>query len=193
MKQIEIKKIVVFLLISILCVQIIGCCKKKHQIKKVENKTDTTQGKKEPKNLSVPDESSKLLDKTGLNFSIDRRQSSAAPVKNRNSFFERQYIDGVNSLEAGEFDKALKSFNDILSQYPNGEEASIAALCIAEVYFRSKNNEAALKLYKEIVQKYPGTQAAQNAAEGIEYLEGFSKHESTFVPPEIEDRKRRGR
>lgn len=192
MNKIEMKKIVIFLLVSILSVQLIGCCRKKQPNKKVEVKT-TDNSVNKGKDLSVPDESAKLLDKTGLSYSIDRSPGPVAPIHTGVSFFEQQYLEGVNQLEAGDLDKALKTFNDILKQYPDSEEASIAALCIAEIYFRSKNNEAALKYYKEIVKKYPGTQAAQNAAEGIKYLEGFAKHENTFIPPEIEDRKRRGR
>ena len=97
------------------------------------------------------------------------------------------------SIFAEDLVKAKKIFEDMLREYPMGEEASIATLCIAEVYFRQRNNEAALELYREIVEKYPGTQAAQNAAEGIKYLESFAKHEASFVPPDVEDKKRRRR
>ena len=191
MKRLSVKKSLILLLALVVVLNATGCCKKKER--KVNHVPKTTDVEEPPKDVSVPDDASKLLNKTGLSYSIDRRPSSSPPVYSSFSIFEKQYLDGVNKLEAGEFDKAMSVFQDILKEYPEGEEASIAALCIAEIYFRSKNNEAALKMYKEIMKKYPGTQAAQNAAEGIKYLEGFAKHENSFISPEAEDRKRRGR
>ena len=191
MKRLSIKNIVIILLLLAVTLNITGCCKKKER--KIDSVCKTRDREEPPKDISVPDDASKLLDKTGLSYSIDRRPAPNPPVYSSFSIFEKQYLDGVQKLEAGELDKAMSVFQDILKEYPEGEEASIAAICIAEIYFRSKNNEAALKLYKEILKKYPGTQAAQNAAEGIKYLESFAKHEKSFVSPEVEDRKRRGR
>ena len=191
MERLTFKNYFIILLALVVLLNTTGCCKKKET--KINRVPKTTDIEEPPKDISVPDDASKLLDKTGLSYSIDRRPPASPPVFNSFSIFERQYLDGIKKLEAGELDKAMSVFQDILKEYPEGEEASIAALCIAEIYFRSKNNQAALKLYKEIIEKYPGTQAAQNAAEGIKYLEGFAKHENTFISPEAEDRKRRGR
>lgn len=192
MKRLSVKKSLILLLALVVILNTAGCCKKKKE-QKVNHVPKVTDKEEPPKDISVPDDASKLLNKTGLSYSIDRRPSSSPPVYSSFSIFEKQYLDGVQKLEAGEFDKAMAVFQDILKEYPDGEEASIAVLCMAEIYFRNKNNEAALKLYKEILKKYPGTQAAQNAAEGIKYLENFAKHENSFISPEAEDRKRRGR
>ncbi len=192
MKRLFIRKALLFLFITVLLFQTTGCCKKKEQKSPVQRESNKKVETEKP-DISVPDESSKLLEKTGLSYSIDRRPAPNPPVYSSFSVFEKQYLDGVNKLEAGELDKALTVFQEILKEYPEGEEASIAALCIAEIYFRNKNNEAALKMYQEIIKKYPGTQAAQNAIEGIKYLQSFDKHEKSFVSPEVEDRKRRGR
>lgn len=197
MRQFCFYKLGIFFLCSILVLQSLGCCNKKKPPKtvKVEEKTEKNEEEEQPKDLSVPDEASKILDKTGLSYSIDRKPTPIANSYNFYSDFERKYLDGIKYLEAGEENlaKAKSIFEDILNEYPNGEEASIATLCLAEIYFRSNNNEAALKLYREIVQKYPGTQAAQNAAEGIKYLENFEKHEKNFIPPDEEDKRRRRR
>ena len=192
MERLSLKNYFIIFLAIVVMLNTTGCCKKKIE-QKAKRVPKTTDKEEPPKDISVPDDASKLLEKTGLSYSIDRRPSSSPPVYNAFSIFEKQYLDGVKKLEAGELDKAMTVFQEILKEYPEGEEASIAALCIAEIYFRSKNNEAALKLYREIIKKYPGTQAAQNAAEGIKYLESFVKHENSFVSPEVEDRKRRGR
>ncbi len=192
----RLKNYLVLIICLSLLLQITGCCKKRDNPTNTYSKRNNTEqrSRDNKRDISVPTESSKLIDKTGLNYSIDKNTNSSSFATPKTlSHFERRYLNGVKELENGEYDKALRVFEDILREYPHGEEASIATLCMAEVYFRIKNNEAALKLYKEIVEKYPGTQAAQNAAEGVKYLESFNKLEKEFVSPEVEDRKRRGR
>ncbi len=170
-----------------------GCCRKKDQakapvretVKKISIEEIAVEEKDESK-------ASKLVTGAGLNYSISRAPAVMAP-SNPDHNFEKNYLAGVKLLEKEDLAKALEVFQALLREFPEGEEASVAELCIAEIYFRNKNNQAALELYKEIVRKYPGTQAAQNAAEGIKYLESFSKYEENFVSPEVEDQKRRGR
>ena len=180
---------------SILIFQNTGCCKKKKKVTDIESKplvvTEKIEVEEEDKDLSVPDEASKILSKTGLNYYIG--QSSHSTMSAPLTFFEKEYVEGIKLLENENYDIALKKFNDLLENYPEGEEASIITLCIAEVYFRTKNNELALQLFKEIVQKYPNSQAAQNAKEGIAYLESFAKYESSFVSPEQDDLRRKRR
>ena len=197
MKLLGLEKLVILIFCSIFLLQTLGCCKKKEQPKNQEitEINEEEDDDIEKSDLSVPDEASKILDKTGLSYSIDRKPALVNSF-NHYSDFERKYLEGIKYLEKGgenDFLAAMNIFKDILEEYPRGEEASIATLCIAEIYFRTFNNEAALKLYKEIIEKYPGTQAAQNAAEAIKYLENFEKYEKSFVPPDEEDKRRRGR
>ncbi len=192
MKQLCIKRCLSVILISILLLQLTGCCKKKAKVTTapVNPIVKETQDNRE----AVSEESEKLLKKTGLNYSVDSVARKIAPMKPSGmGSFETQYLKGVGLLEQEKLAEALSVFKEILERYPEGEEASVAALCIAEIYFRMKNNEGALNLYKEIIKKYPGTQAAMNAAEGIKYLETFERYEKNYVAPEQEDRRRRGR
>ena len=196
--KIGIRKTFIVIICALFLFQLNGCCKKKNieQTKKSVKKSSGSSEYKpiEEDEISVPDAEAKLLKNTGLSYSIDRKPAPAPVIPINNfSLFEREYLEGIKELEKENFSRAMQIFEEILKTYPDGEEASIAELCIAEIYFRGQNNEAALKAYKKIVEKYPGTQAAQNAAEGIKYLESFSKHESKFIPPDIEDKKRRGR
>ncbi|NCB37497.1 MAG: tetratricopeptide repeat protein [Erysipelotrichia bacterium] len=134
-----------------------------------------------------------LLAKTGLNYSIDSGDATRkAAKKNGGSFFEKQYLQGVDMMEKGEFSKAIELFDELVKRYPNTEEASVAELCIAELYFRSKSNDRALQAYKRIVETYPNSHAAENARAGIEYLQNFEKYEQEYVSPDVEARKRRG-
>lgn len=142
----------------------------------------------------VVDRPAELLEKTGLNYSIDGVKPSAknAPLAASNSFFEKQYLEGVRLMEKGEFSKAIELFDELIKRYPNTEEASIAELCIAELHFRNKSNERALQIYERIVANYPQSHAAENARAGIDYLKNFEKYEQEHISPDVESRKRRG-
>lgn len=136
-----------------------------------------------------------MLDQTGLNYSIDQPGKAPGADKKRagaGSYFEKQYLQGVEFMENGKFSEAITLFDELVRKYPNTEEASIAELCIAELYFRNKSNEMALKVYQRIVEKYPHSHAAENARAGIEYLQSFDRLADEHVSPEIEARKRRG-
>jgi TolA-binding protein len=134
-----------------------------------------------------------LLEKTGLNYSIDGGQvGKKAGAQLSNSFFEKQYLQGVELMEKGEYTKAIELFDELVKRYPNTEEASIAELCIAELYFRNKSNDRALQAYERIVANYPQSHAAENARAGIAYLKNFEKYEQEYISPDVEARKRRG-
>lgn len=143
---------------------------------------------------AVVDRPVELLEKNGLNYSIDGIKTGAkkAPSATNNSFFEKQYLEGVQLMEKGEFSKAIELFDELIKRYPNTEEASIAELCIAELYFRNKSNERALQIYERIVANYPQSHAAENARAGIDYLKNFEKYEQEHISPDVESRKRRG-
>ncbi|HAE40611.1 MAG TPA: hypothetical protein DCG57_18555 [Candidatus Riflebacteria bacterium] len=135
-----------------------------------------------------------MLDSTGLNYSIDTPGGVSGGKKKSEtgSFFEKQYMQGVELMEKGEFTNAITLFDELAKRYPNTEEASIAELCIAELYFRNKSNDMALKIYQRIVETYPHSHAAENARAGIEYLQSFDRFADEHVSPDIEGRKRRG-
>lgn len=143
---------------------------------------------------AVVDRPVELLEKNGLNYSIDGVKPGAkkTPSATSNSFFEKQYLEGVQLMEKGEFSKAIELFDELVKRYPNTEEASIAELCMAELYFRNKSNERALQIYERIVANYPQSHAAENARAGIDYLKNFEKYEQEHISPDVESRKRRG-
>ncbi len=151
-------------------------------------------GQKHPNETTVAvDRPVELLEKTGLNYSIDGSGvAKKAGAGVNNSFFEKQYLQGVDLMEKGEYNKAIELFDELVKRYPNTEEASIAELCIAELFFRNKSNDRALQAYERIVANYPQSHAAENARAGIAYLKNFEKYEQEYVSPDVESRKRRG-
>ncbi|GAB4278085.1 MAG: hypothetical protein Kow0029_21180 [Candidatus Rifleibacteriota bacterium] len=176
-----------------------GCCnraKKNPGNDKVHTGAETAQSagiRGESMQKAPPERPLDILAETGLNYSINSRNNQKKGHKMQGSaFFESQYLEGIDLMEKGEFSKAISVFEAIVQRYPNSEEASIAELCIAEMYFRNKSNDLALKAYEKIVEKYPNSHAAENARAGIRYLKDFEKYEKEYIPADIEDRKRRG-
>ncbi len=188
------------LLIVFVCllVQLTGCCGRKtlpppgRADKAV--KQPVTSNASGGDRLVAAEKPLELLDGTGLNYSIDESGRTTADQERSKtgSFFEKQYMHGVELMEKGEFSQAITLFDELVNKYPNTEEASIAELCIAELHFRNKSNNMALQIYQRIVEKYPHSHAAENARAGIEYLQSFDRLADEHVSPEIEARKRRG-
>lgn len=141
---------------------------------------------------SLPDKATVSTSRRISNYSRPADYATTVvPRISSNHIFERRYFAAVELLDNNELAKAYSAFQDLLKEFPEGEEASIILFCIAEIHFKNKNNKAALDLYTEIVKKYPGTQASQNAAEGIKYLESFDRHEATFISPDVNSKNRR--
>ncbi len=178
-----------------------GCCRKTgnapgdsgHSGQQAQQTQQTEAGKRPDGTIAAAERPVELLEKIGLNYSIDGSgvaKKSGAAVNN--SFFEKQYLQGVDLMEKGEYTKAIELFDELVKRYPNTEEASIAELCIAELFFRNKSNDRALQAYERIVANYPQSHAAENARAGIAYLKNFEKYEQEYVSPDVESRKRRG-
>ena len=185
----------ILLLLACMVGMLNGCCGRKElpppgAVSATKAKSSSTA----PADRAAPEKPLEMLDNLGLNYSIDQQAAEAAKIKNlsKNSFFDEQYLKGVELMESGKYSEAINLFSELIKRYPNGEEASIAELCIAEMYFRNKSNSMALQAYQRIVEKYPNTHAAENARAGIEYLQSFDKFAEEHLSPDIEDRKRRG-
>ncbi|KAF1081842.1 MAG: hypothetical protein GQF41_1482 [Candidatus Rifleibacterium amylolyticum] len=194
------QKVCYSLLILSVCLlwQLTGCCGQKtlpppgrSESASKQPVTTIASGSADSSTVERPLE---MLDKTGLNYSIDQAGQTPGDKKKSaaGSFFEKQYMQGVELMEKGEYSEAITLFDELVKRYPNTEEASIAELCIAELYFRNKSNDMALQIYQRIVEKYPHSHAAENARAGIEYLQSFDRFADEHVSPEIEARKRRG-
>lgn len=196
MRFLSVRTIIIILSLAMI-MPMTGCCRKKAgEIPGTrKNETDgsaTKSSNNSSRSESVEARPTELLDNTGLNYSIDSKPGSKKAGEKSGSFFEKQYLEGVQMMEKGEFTQAINVFDELIKRYPNSEEASIAELCIAELYFRSKANELALKAYERIVENYPNTHAAENARAGIDYLRNIQRYEEEYISPDAESRRRRG-
>ncbi|MGM0598680.1 MAG: tetratricopeptide repeat protein [Candidatus Rifleibacteriota bacterium] len=191
------KKFTIF--IVVVCVfmlaNLTGCCNGKKSVpgQKQQLKQSSEDPKtKDEEKQEAEEEPLDILSQTGLNYSIQNNNKKSGIKKGHvSAFFEKQYLEGIQLMEKGEYNKAISIFEGISQRYPNSEEASVAQLCIAELYFRNKANSLALKAYEEVVAEYPNSHAAENAKAGIKYLRDFKKYEKEYVPVDSEDRKRR--
>jgi TolA-binding protein len=188
-------RILLILLPALLIIGVTGCCRRQPVI---PGSRTSGAGSTESVSRSNPEAPEKkkpltLLENTGLNYSIDSKTAvSGKPEKKAGNFFEQQYLEGVELMEKGEFGKAISLFDELIKRYPNSEEASIAELCIAELHFRNKSNDLALKAFERIVELYPQSHAAENARSGIDYLRSIERFENEYVSPDVEARKRKG-
>lgn len=190
MKLYCLKKYILGLVCVLLLLQL-GCCKRKsldstgsaRQTSVIES-DKTEEDSSDSEVFSSPKRTSFYSRPADYSTTVVPRISS-------NHIFEKRYFAAVELLDNDELGKAYSAFQDLLKEFPEGEEVSVILFCIAEIHFKNKNNKAAWDLYKEIIKKYPGTQAAQNAAEGIKYLESFDRHEATFVSPDAQNKDRR--
>ena len=178
-----------------------GCCKKRMappaRIGSKKHKQTVSAHKKvakDKKNNQSEVVTSPLpeLEHTGLRYSISADNQKFKKRNAGNGYFESNYVKAVKLMSAHKYADAENIFDEICKRASDKEEASIAKLCIAEIYFRNKSNAMALRMYKEIVKKYPNTQAAENAKAGISYLTNFEKYEKEYISPDVEDKRRRG-
>ena len=170
--------VVVFAVATLL---INGCCGKKTMLSMPK---EIARYEKETAKKEKAPEPDSLLKQTGLNFAVTLSNIPAPknelPV--RLSFFEEQYRKGVEMVENGELLEAMALFKDLIERYPDSEEASVSALCLADIYFKLKNDAEALKAYRYVLERFPNSRAAENARAAIQYLNSFSKYEREHVP-----------
>lgn len=160
-----------------------GCCNRKSMVVVPKELKRLEETKK------TDEKNQELYKKTGLNFSV-APQTRAVPtnqMSTRLSFFEEQYKKGVEMMESGSYMDAIELFKTLMEQYPDGEEASVAALCIADAFFKLKADKEAFKYYTLIVQRFPRTHAAENARAAIEYLENIEKFERKHISVDKSD------
>lgn len=77
---------------------------------------------------------------------------------------ESLYNNAMDHLTRAEYDDALKLFKQVVSQYPQSDEAAQAQYWIADIHYVRKDYESAAVAFAEVLKKYP------NAGRGPEAM-----------------------
>jgi len=85
---------------------------------------------------------------------------------------EELYTEAQNYSEQGDFQSAIKTYEEILKVYPDSPLAYKAQFLIGFVYSENlKDHEKAKENYKKVIEKYPDCDLSDDAKYMIETME----------------------
>ena len=73
------------------------------------------------------------------------------------------YDAGMAALRGGSYDKAIASFREVVTNYPNGDLASNAQFWIGESYYTKGDLESAVTAYRKVLADWPDSRKAPDA------------------------------
>jgi tol-pal system protein YbgF len=73
------------------------------------------------------------------------------------------YDAAMMSLRGGSYDRAIASFNEVVTNYPTGELASNAQFWIGESYYTKGDLEGAIAAYRKVLSGWPDSRKAPDA------------------------------
>ena len=73
------------------------------------------------------------------------------------------YDAGMAALRAGNYDKAVSTFRDVVTNYPNGDLASNAQFWIGESYYTKGDLTNAVAAYRKVLSDWPQARKAPDA------------------------------
>ena len=85
----------------------------------------------------------------------------AAPVSGASE--QATYDAGLAALRAGNYDKAISTFREVVTNYPTGELASNAQFWMGESYYTKGDLEAAVIAYRKVLADWPAARKAPDA------------------------------
>lgn len=96
---------------------------------------------------------------------------AVAPSAAPGNALQAIYQDGLNAVQARDYDKATATFQKVINTQPNGKLALDAQYWLGECRFALKQYPQAVKDYQIVVDRAPGTDKAVNAL----YKQGEAK------------------
>jgi tol-pal system protein YbgF len=73
------------------------------------------------------------------------------------------YDAGMAALRAGNYDKAISTFREVVANYPAGELASNAQFWMGESYYTKGDLESAVIAYRKVLADWPAARKAPDA------------------------------
>jgi tol-pal system protein YbgF len=73
------------------------------------------------------------------------------------------YDAGMAALRSGNYDKAVATFREVVTNYPNGDLAANAQFWIGESYYTKGDLENAITAYRKVLGDWPNSRKAPDA------------------------------
>ena len=87
----------------------------------------------------------------------------AAPAPATGASEQATYEAGMAALRGGNHDKAVASFQEVVTNYPNGDLAANAQFWIGESYYTKGDLEGAVVAYRKVLGDWPNSRKAPDA------------------------------
>jgi tol-pal system protein YbgF len=87
----------------------------------------------------------------------------AVPAPLPGSSEQGTYEAGMAALRAGNYDKAISTFREVVTNYPTGELASNAQFWMGESYYTKGDLESAVVAYRKVLADWPTARKAPDA------------------------------
>jgi tol-pal system protein YbgF len=85
----------------------------------------------------------------------------AAPVSGASE--QATYDAGMAALRTGNYDKAVATFREVVTNYPNGDLAANAQFWMGESYYTKGDLENAVTAYRKVLSDWPASRKAPDA------------------------------
>jgi tol-pal system protein YbgF len=87
--------------------------------------------------------------------------TTPAPVSGASE--QATYDAGMAALRTGNYDKAVATFREVVTNYPNGDLAANAQFWMGESYYTKGDLESAVTSYRKVLADWPGSRKAPDA------------------------------
>jgi tol-pal system protein YbgF len=87
--------------------------------------------------------------------------ATPAPVSGASE--QATYDAGMAALRSGNYDKAVTTFREVVTNYPNGDLAPNAQFWIGESYYTKGDLESAVTAYRKVLGDWPAARKAPDA------------------------------
>jgi tol-pal system protein YbgF len=95
--------------------------------------------------------------------------SGATSVPVAGASEQATYDAGMSALRSGNYDKAVTTFREVVTNYPNGDLAANAQFWMGESYYTKGDLESAVTAYRKVLSDWPGSRKAPDAMVKLGY------------------------
>jgi tol-pal system protein YbgF len=89
--------------------------------------------------------------------------SGAIPAPVAGASEQATYDAGMAALRSGNYDKAVATFREVVTNYPTGDLAANAQFWIGESYYTKGDLESAITAYRKVLADWPDSRKAPDA------------------------------